>query len=101
MMTDPIGDMLTRIRNAQKAEKLSVRMPASSVKRGIAEVLKDEGYIEDFSEASEGGKAFARDPAEVLRRTAGDRAQLDRLSKPGLGSIAARTNCRECLAAWA
>lgn len=50
MMTDPIADMLTRIRNGQTAEKVSVQMPASSVKRAIAKVLKDEGYIEGFAE---------------------------------------------------
>lgn len=54
MMTDPIADMLTRIRNAQQAELLSVTMPASRVKRAIAEVLKNEGYIEDFRESAEG-----------------------------------------------
>ena len=48
-MTDPIADMLTRIRNAQAAEKLSVSMPASKLKQSIAQVLKDEGYIEGFS----------------------------------------------------
>lgn len=54
MMTDPIADMLTRIRNAQRADKVSVRIPASRTKRAIAQVLKDEGYIEDFAEAGEG-----------------------------------------------
>lgn len=53
MMTDPIADMLTRIRNGQQAEKVSVRIPASRVKRAIAQVLKDEGYIEDFTETGE------------------------------------------------
>ena len=48
-MTDPIADMLTRIRNAQSSEKKSVAMPASRVKKAIAQVLKDEGYIEDFA----------------------------------------------------
>ncbi|MFL6623326.1 MAG: 30S ribosomal protein S8 [Sulfurifustis sp.] len=52
-MTDPIADMLTRIRNGQTAEKVSVRVPASRVKRAIAQVLKDEGYIEDFTETSD------------------------------------------------
>jgi small subunit ribosomal protein S8 len=47
-MSDPIADMLTRIRNAQVMEKVSVRMPASKIKSAIARVLKDEGYIEDF-----------------------------------------------------
>ncbi|HEY8555217.1 MAG TPA: 30S ribosomal protein S8 [Burkholderiales bacterium] len=56
MMTDPIADMLTRIRNGQKAEKVAVRMPASRLKCAIAKVLKDEGYIEDFAEIGEGAK---------------------------------------------
>ena len=49
MMTDPISDMLTRIRNAQKAEKLTTVMPASSIKASIAQVLLDEGYIAGFN----------------------------------------------------
>ncbi len=53
MMTDPIADMLTRIRNGQRAEKVSVGMPTSRVKCAIAQVLKDEGYIEDFTEAGD------------------------------------------------
>ena len=48
-MVDPIADMLTRIRNGQRAEKISVLMPSSTVKGAIAQVLKDEGYIEDFA----------------------------------------------------
>lgn len=53
MMTDPIADMLTRIRNAQAAEKVSVRMPASRMKRAIAQVLEQEGYIEGFSQTGD------------------------------------------------
>ena len=52
-MSDPIADMLTRIRNAQAMEKTSVTMPASKVKTAIARVLKDEGYIEDFKIAGD------------------------------------------------
>jgi small subunit ribosomal protein S8 len=48
-MSDPIADMLTRIRNGQAAEKASVSMPASKMKQAIAKVLQDEGYIKDFS----------------------------------------------------
>lgn len=48
-MSDPIADMLTRIRNGQSAEKADVSMPASKIKQAIAKVLKDEGYIKDFS----------------------------------------------------
>ena len=47
-LQDPIADMLTRVRNAQKANKVSVRMPSSKQKVRIASVLKDEGYISDF-----------------------------------------------------
>ena len=49
MMTDPIADMLTRIRNAQSASKVDVAMPSSKLKIAIAKVLKDEGYITDYS----------------------------------------------------
>ena len=55
-MSDPIADMLTRIRNAQLAEKTSVAVPASKLKVSIAMVLKDEGYIEDFALRGEGVK---------------------------------------------
>ena len=48
-MSDPIADMLTRIRNAQLARKKNVKMPNSRIKISIAKVLKDEGYIDDFS----------------------------------------------------
>jgi small subunit ribosomal protein S8 len=60
MMTDPIADMLTRIRNAVRVEKPSVDMPVSKVKRGVAEVLKREGYIWDWQEVEDA-------PANVLR----------------------------------
>jgi small subunit ribosomal protein S8 len=49
MMTDPIADMLTRIRNGQAASKVEVSMPSSRLKCAIAQVLKDEGYLADFS----------------------------------------------------
>ena len=55
-MTDPVADMLTRIRNAQMAEKLSVSMPSSKLKVAIAKVLKDEGYIDDFAIRERGAK---------------------------------------------
>ncbi len=55
-MTDPIADMLTRIRNGQKARKVSVPMPASKVKEAVAKVLQDEGYIVGYSTAGDGVK---------------------------------------------
>ncbi len=55
-MTDPISDMLTRIRNGQKARKVSVSMPASKQKEAVVRVLKDEGYITDYSTEGEGAE---------------------------------------------
>ena len=55
-MTDPIADMLTRIRNAQQANKVDVKMPSSKVKISIAEVLKEEGYITAYNVTDEAGK---------------------------------------------
>lgn len=82
-MSDPIADMLTRIRNAQAVEKLSVSMPASKVKVAIAKVLKDEGYIEDFAVRGETGKA---DLELQLKYYAGRPVieRIERVSKPGL-----------------
>lgn len=56
-MSDPIADMLTRIRNAQQVKKSSVAMPSSKVKVAIATVLKDEGYIDSFDVKEEKGKS--------------------------------------------
>ena len=56
-MTDPIADMLTRIRNGQRANKVSVAMPSSGAKIALAKVLKDEGYITDYSTENEGVKS--------------------------------------------
>lgn len=83
MMTDPIADMLTRIRNGQMAEKMNVRMPASRVKRAIAQVLKDEGYVEEFSESTAGGKTVLE---VTLKYHAGKPVieKLNRISTPGL-----------------
>jgi small subunit ribosomal protein S8 len=82
-MSDPISDMLTRIRNAQMASKVSVAMPSSKVKVAIAKVLKDEGYIDDFSVSMVGEKAVLE---VVLRYYAGQPVieRIDRVSKPGL-----------------
>ena len=56
MMTDPIADMLTRIRNGQRAGKVAVSMPSSKLKQSIASVLKDEGYVAGFQVNEEAGK---------------------------------------------
>ena len=57
-MSDPIADMLTRIRNGQQAQKVSVSMPSSKLKIAIAKVLQDEGYIDGFAVRDEAGKGF-------------------------------------------
>jgi len=82
-MTDPIADMLTRIRNAQMVEKASVSMPASKLKAAIAHVLKDEGYIEDFAVRNGEGKAVLD---IALKYYAGRPVieKIERISKPGL-----------------
>ena len=82
-MSDPIADMLTRIRNAQAVEKASVVMPSSKLKVAIAKVLKDEGYIDEFAVTEQGGKStltiglkyYAGRP--VIER-------VERVSRPGL-----------------
>jgi len=82
-MTDPIADMLTRIRNAQRAEKQSVAIPASKVKAAIAQVLKDEGYVEDFAVRELEG----RQTLEIsLKYYAGKPVieKIERVSRPGL-----------------
>ena len=83
MMTDPISDLLTRIRNAQAVDKLNVLVPASKVKRAILKVLKDEGYIEDFADQTVGDKPYIN---VRLKYYAGRPVieRLDRVSKPGL-----------------
>jgi small subunit ribosomal protein S8 len=82
-MTDPIADMLTRIRNGQKARKVSVTMPSSSAKVALAGVLKDEGYVNDFQTSDDGGKAVL---TVELRYFEGRPVieRLERVSKPGL-----------------
>ncbi len=67
-MSDPISDMLTRIRNAQAVQKTTVNIPASKVKTGIAKVLKDEGYITDFRDIEVDGKPDARSHACAICR---------------------------------
>ena len=82
-MSDPIADMLTRIRNAQRSEKQVVAIPASRMKASIAQVLKDEGYIEDFAVRENAGKPLL----EIsLKYYAGKPVieKIERVSRPGL-----------------
>ena len=82
-MSDPIADMLPRIRNAQATNKVSVTMPSSKVKTGIAAVLKDEGFINDYEVQANGGKP----QLEVTLRYFEGKGVIDmvkRVSRPGL-----------------
>ena len=81
-MHDPISDMLTRIRNAQRANKASVAMPSSKLKVAIAKVLKEEGYVEDFSVSTE-----AKATLEIQLKYYAGRPVIERIqrvSRPGL-----------------
>jgi small subunit ribosomal protein S8 len=82
-MSDPVADMLTRIRNAQLARKQTVTMPNSHLKFAIAKVLKEEGYINDFSVTSDNNKKLL----EVTLKYHANLAVIEkikRISKPGL-----------------
>ncbi len=82
-MSDPISDMLTRIRNAQQAEKTTVVMPSSKIKAAIAKVLQDEGYVEGFKVVANDGKPTL----EIALKYYADRPVIEtiqRVSRPGL-----------------
>ena len=82
-MSDPIADMLTRIRNAQAVQKAVVLMPSSKVKVAIAQVLQDEGYIDGFKVKIDGAKSVLE---VVLKYYAGKPVieRIERVSRPGL-----------------
>ncbi|MGO3857924.1 30S ribosomal protein S8 [Neisseriaceae bacterium CLB008] len=81
-MHDPISDMLTRIRNAQRANKATVSMPASKLKKAIAQVLKEEGYIEDFAVSADAKPSLDLQLKYYMGRPVIERIQ--RVSRPGL-----------------
>ncbi len=88
-MSDPIADMLTRIRNAQRVEKTEVAMPSSKLKVAIAQVLRDEGYIEGYQVSERAGDRHATGGSELrigLKYYAGRPVieRLERVSRPGL-----------------
>ena len=99
-MSDPIADMLTRIRNASRARHPSCDMPYSRIKGAIAEVLRDEGYIDSFEERGEGIQHVLR---VYLRYAPGGRGRdpilmgIERISKPGLRVYAKATGLPKVL----
>lgn len=85
-LNDPIADMLTRIRNAQRASKPAVKMAASRIKCSVARVLREQGYIESYEVENEGGKKYL---SIKLKYIAGDGkrpviSRIQRVSRPGL-----------------
>ena len=95
-MTDPIADMLTRIRNGQKARMLSVSMPSSAKKIAVAKVLKDEGYITDYETTDDGARTELTvelkyfEGVPVIER-------VRRVSKPGLRIYRGKANLPQVL----
>ncbi|MXS79737.1 SSU ribosomal protein S8P [Nitrosomonas eutropha] len=90
-MTDPIADMLTRIRNAQAAEKKEVKIPSSKLKKAILKILKDEGYIESYQEIVSDGKLYV-DICLKYFNGGPVITSLTRISKPGLRRYSSRNN---------
>jgi small subunit ribosomal protein S8 len=89
-ISDPIADMLTRIRNASRARHVDVSIPASRTKLAIAEILKAEGFIEDFSEAQAGPRKDITIQLKYVGRMPVV-SGLKRISKPGLRVYASKT----------
>ena len=97
MNTDPIADMLTRIRNANAVSHPSVEMPSSKLKVALAKLLKEEGFITDYSERVEGNFKFLN---VVLKYDAANKpviTKLQRVSKPGLRSYSKAKNLPKVL----
>jgi small subunit ribosomal protein S8 len=83
-MSDPIADMLTRIRNAVSSKHDSVRMPSSKLKVAIARVLKEEGFIRDFEVVQDGARAMLKMDLSYTGRKEPVLSGIKRVSKPGL-----------------
>ena len=83
-MTDPVSDMLTRIRNAAKARFKDVLMPNSSLKHAIAKILKEEGYIKDISIVKDKGRSSIKIMLKYTPSKKNAITSIKRVSKPGL-----------------
>ena len=84
MLTDPIADMLTRIRNANSNKNASVSMPSSTMKKQIAKILKEEGFISDYAVVTEDGKTTLTITLKYGENGERIISGLKRISKPGL-----------------
>ena len=83
-ITDPIADMLTRIRNASAAKHTTVDVPASNMKKAIAQILLDEGYIKNFQIINDGGQGLIKITLKYTQNKEQVIKGLRRVSKPGL-----------------
>ena len=99
-MTDPIADLLTRIRNGQTARKPEVSMASSKLKTAIARVLKEEGYVADVRLESEGQKTTLTIGLKYYDGRPVASTASSASAAPGCASTAARTNCPRCWVAW-
>lgn len=97
MMTDPIGDMLTRIRNANMAQHDVVEVPASNVKRAIADILKKEGFIRDYYFVNDHKQGILRISLKYAQDSQKVISGLKRISKPGLRVYAKKDNLPKVL----
>ena len=91
-ITDPVADMLTRIRNANSAKHETVDVPASNLKKAIAQILLDEGYIKSFSLQDNGNQGVIHITLKYLGKKQPALSGLKRVSKPGLRIY---TNCED------
>lgn len=96
LITDPIADMLTRIRNALTAKHEDVLVPASTVKKAIAEILLDEGYIKSYDIREDGVAKYIHIDLKYGPNKQRVITGLKRISKPGLRISRARTSCPRC-----
>jgi small subunit ribosomal protein S8 len=90
-VSDPIADMLTRIRNGSRARHTEIMVPASRTKRAIAEILRDEGFIESFSEVKQGVQPELKITLKYVGKVPVI-SGLKRVSKPGLRVYATKTD---------
>jgi small subunit ribosomal protein S8 len=100
-ISDPIADMLTRVRNASRARHTEVVVPASRTKREIARILKDEGFIADVREEQDGPTLVLRLTLKYVDGKVPVVSGLKRSASPACGSTPARPTSRASSAAWA
>ena len=100
VMTDPIADMLTRIRNALVVKHESIDMPASNIKAAIADILVEEGFIKGYTRVEDGKQGILK--IELKYGPNGERVitGLKRISKPGLRVYVRKDQCLRCWEDW-